>query len=30
LDPRNVVPFYEFPVYRTGNLVALPKKQRAR
>ena len=23
LDPRNVVPFYEFPVYRTSNNVAL-------
>ena len=24
LDPRNVVPFYEFPVFRTSNNAALP------
>ena len=24
LDPRNVVPFYELPIYRTSNLPALP------
>ena len=27
LDPRNVVPFYELPVYRTSNLAALPARQ---
>ena len=29
LDPRNVVPFYEFPVYRTSNNVALPPRPNA-
>ncbi len=27
LDPRNVVPFYEFPVYRTSGNLALPARQ---
>ena len=26
LDPRNVVPFYEFPVFRTSNNAALPAR----
>ena len=26
LDPRNVVPFYEFPVYRTSGNLALPAR----
>ena len=26
LDPRNVVPFYEFPVFRTSNNVLLPAR----
>jgi hypothetical protein len=26
LDPRNVVPFYELPIYRTSNLPALPAR----
>jgi hypothetical protein len=24
LEPRNVVPFYELPIYRTSNLIDLP------
>ena len=27
LDPRNVVPFYEFPVYRTSSNTALPARE---
>jgi len=27
LDPRNVVPFYEFPVYRTSDLPGLPPRE---
>ena len=28
LEPRNVVPYYEFPIYRTGNQPHLPARAR--